>query len=62
MQMFDKNLTRTEVMVRKAVNKPCCSPNYDDHPSVKGAPEYATAPAPEPKPQAKPEPKPEPKK
>jgi catechol 2,3-dioxygenase-like lactoylglutathione lyase family enzyme len=47
MQMFDKNLTRTEVMVRKAVNKPCCSPNYDDHPSVKGAPEYATPPAPE---------------
>jgi hypothetical protein len=45
MQMFDKNLTRTEVMVRKAVNKPCCSPNYDDHPSVKGAPEYATPPA-----------------
>ena len=34
MQMFDKNLTRTEVMVRKAAQKPCCSPNYDDHPEV----------------------------
>ena len=44
MQMYDKNLTRTEVMVRKAAQKPCCSPNYDDHPSVKGAPEYATPP------------------
>jgi catechol 2,3-dioxygenase-like lactoylglutathione lyase family enzyme len=44
MQMYDRNLTRTEVMVRKAAQKPCCSPNYDDHPSVKGAPEYATAP------------------
>jgi catechol 2,3-dioxygenase-like lactoylglutathione lyase family enzyme len=41
MQMYDKNLTRTEVMVRKAAQKPCCSPNYDDHPSVVGAPEYA---------------------
>lgn len=54
MQMYDKNLTRTEVMVRKAAQKPCCSPNYDDHPSVKGAPEYATPPnaaaRPEPKP------------
>jgi len=52
MQMYDKNLTRTEVMVRKAVNKPCCSPNYDDHPEVKGAPEYATPPK-----DTKPEPK-----
>jgi hypothetical protein len=42
--MYDQNLTRTEVMVRKAAQKPCCSPNYDDHPEVKGAPEYATAP------------------
>jgi catechol 2,3-dioxygenase-like lactoylglutathione lyase family enzyme len=41
MQMYDKNLTRTEVMVRKAANKPCCSPNYDDHPEVRGLPEYA---------------------
>jgi catechol 2,3-dioxygenase-like lactoylglutathione lyase family enzyme len=30
MQMFDKNLTRTEVMVRKPTNTPCCSPNLDD--------------------------------
>jgi lactoylglutathione lyase len=41
MQMFDKDLTRTEVMVRKAARKPCCSPNYDDHPDVRGLPEYA---------------------
>ena len=40
MQMYDKNLTRTEVMVRKAAQKPCCSPNYDDHPEVRGLPEY----------------------
>jgi lactoylglutathione lyase len=30
MQMYDKNFTRTEVMVRKPTNKPCCSPNLDD--------------------------------
>jgi catechol 2,3-dioxygenase-like lactoylglutathione lyase family enzyme len=41
MQMYDKNLTRTEVMVRKAAQKACCSPNYDDHPDVRGLPEYA---------------------
>ena len=41
MQMYDPWLTRTEVMVRKAAQKPCCSPNYDDHPSVRGLPEYA---------------------
>jgi hypothetical protein len=28
-------------MVRKATNKPCCSPNYDDHPEVRGLPHYA---------------------
>lgn len=51
MQMYDRNLTRTEVMVRKAAQKPCCSPNYDDHPSVLGAPEYAD---PKTRPDAKP--------
>jgi catechol 2,3-dioxygenase-like lactoylglutathione lyase family enzyme len=31
MQMYDKNFTRTEIMVRKPVNTPCCSPNLDDY-------------------------------
>jgi catechol 2,3-dioxygenase-like lactoylglutathione lyase family enzyme len=29
-QMYDKDLTRTEIMVRKPVRTPCCSPNLDD--------------------------------
>ncbi len=31
LQMYDKNLTRTEIMVRKPVQTPCCSPNLDDY-------------------------------
>lgn len=31
MQTYDKNFTRTEVMVRKPINTPCCSPNLDDY-------------------------------
>jgi len=30
LQMYDHNLTRTEMMVRKPVQTPCCSPNLDD--------------------------------
>ena len=30
LQLYDKNYTRTEVMVRKPVQTPCCSPNLDD--------------------------------
>ena len=30
LQLYDKNFTRTEMMVRKPVQKPCCSPNLDD--------------------------------
>ncbi len=30
LQLYDKNYTRTEMMVRKPVEKPCCSPNLDD--------------------------------
>jgi lactoylglutathione lyase len=35
LQMYDKNLTRTEMMVRKPVTTPCCSPNLDDYPGNK---------------------------
>jgi catechol 2,3-dioxygenase-like lactoylglutathione lyase family enzyme len=31
LQMYDKNFTRTEMMVRKPVQTPCCSPNLDDY-------------------------------
>jgi lactoylglutathione lyase len=31
MQLYDKNLTRTEVMVRKPMQKPCCSENMDPY-------------------------------
>jgi catechol 2,3-dioxygenase-like lactoylglutathione lyase family enzyme len=30
LQMYDKNFTRTEMMIRKPVQTPCCSPNLDD--------------------------------
>jgi catechol 2,3-dioxygenase-like lactoylglutathione lyase family enzyme len=30
LQLFDKNFTRTEMMVRKPAEKPCCSPMTDD--------------------------------
>jgi lactoylglutathione lyase len=30
MNLFDRNLTRTEVMIRKPVETPCCSPMHDD--------------------------------
>ena len=30
LQLYDKNFTRTEMMIRKPVEKPCCSPNLDD--------------------------------
>jgi lactoylglutathione lyase len=30
LQLFDKHLTRTEMMVRKPVETPCCSPMQDD--------------------------------
>ena len=30
LQLYDKNFTRTEMMIRKPVQKPCCSPSYDD--------------------------------
>jgi catechol 2,3-dioxygenase-like lactoylglutathione lyase family enzyme len=30
LQLYDKNFTRTEIMVRKPVQTPCCSPNLDD--------------------------------
>jgi catechol 2,3-dioxygenase-like lactoylglutathione lyase family enzyme len=30
LQLYDKNFTRTEMMVRKPVQTPCCSPNLDD--------------------------------
>lgn len=30
LQMYDKNYTRTEMMIRKPVKEPCCSPNLDD--------------------------------
>jgi len=29
LQLYDKHNTRTEVMVRKPVEKPCCSENLD---------------------------------
>jgi catechol 2,3-dioxygenase-like lactoylglutathione lyase family enzyme len=32
LQMYDKNFTRTEMMIRKPVEKPCCTPNLDDFP------------------------------
>jgi len=31
LQMYDQNFTRTEMMVRKPVRTPCCSPNLDDY-------------------------------
>jgi lactoylglutathione lyase len=31
LQLYDKNFTRTEMMVRKPVQTPCCSPNLDDY-------------------------------
>jgi lactoylglutathione lyase len=31
LQLYDKNYTRTEMMVRKPVQTPCCSPNLDDY-------------------------------
>lgn len=30
LQLYDKNYTRTEMMIRKPVQKPCCSANLDD--------------------------------
>jgi hypothetical protein len=30
LQLYDKNFTRTEMMIRKPVEAPCCSPNLDD--------------------------------
>jgi catechol 2,3-dioxygenase-like lactoylglutathione lyase family enzyme len=30
LQLYDKNYTRTEMMIRKPVQTPCCSPNLDD--------------------------------
>jgi catechol 2,3-dioxygenase-like lactoylglutathione lyase family enzyme len=30
LQLYDKSFTRTEMMVRKPVETPCCSPNLDD--------------------------------
>lgn len=32
LQLYDKNYTRTEMMIRKPVQTPCCSPNLDDLP------------------------------
>ncbi len=31
LQLYDKNNTRTEVMIRKPVQKPCCSENMDPY-------------------------------
>jgi lactoylglutathione lyase len=31
LQLYDKNYTRTEMMIRKPVQTPCCSPNLDDY-------------------------------
>jgi catechol 2,3-dioxygenase-like lactoylglutathione lyase family enzyme len=30
LQLYDRNYTRTEMMIRKPVETPCCSPNLDD--------------------------------
>ena len=30
LQLYDLNYTRTELMIRKPVQTPCCSPNLDD--------------------------------
>ncbi len=30
LQLYDRNYTRTEIMIRKPVRTPCCSPNLDD--------------------------------
>jgi len=30
LQLYDKNFTRTEMMIRKPVQTPCCSTNLDD--------------------------------
>lgn len=30
LQLYDRNYTRTETMIRKPVQTPCCSPNLDD--------------------------------
>jgi catechol 2,3-dioxygenase-like lactoylglutathione lyase family enzyme len=35
LQLYDKNFTRTEMMIRKPVQTPCCSPNLDDYPTLK---------------------------
>jgi catechol 2,3-dioxygenase-like lactoylglutathione lyase family enzyme len=31
LQLYDPNFTRTEMMIRKPVRAPCCSPNLDDY-------------------------------
>ncbi len=31
LQLYDNNFTRTEMMIRKPVREPCCSPNLDDY-------------------------------
>jgi len=31
LQLYDKNFTRTEMMIRKPVQTPCCSPNLDEY-------------------------------
>jgi catechol 2,3-dioxygenase-like lactoylglutathione lyase family enzyme len=31
LQLYDRNYTRTEMMIRKPVETPCCSPNLDDY-------------------------------
>jgi hypothetical protein len=30
LQLYDRNYTRTEIMIRKPVRTACCSPNLDD--------------------------------
>ena len=30
LQLYDKNFTRTGMLIRKPVQTPCCSPNLDD--------------------------------
>jgi catechol 2,3-dioxygenase-like lactoylglutathione lyase family enzyme len=40
LQLYDKNFTRTEMMIRKPVQKPCCSPNLDDDPTSKAPPSH----------------------
>ena len=31
LHLYDKNFTRTEMMIRKPVKTPCCTPNLDDY-------------------------------